>query len=103
MRVTVESVYARIRHRALLETLREEMPFSYSHYLEQFEKICDRDSLPLLDALVLTDAAYREEYAEWLKADMIRYGSLPHQKQLEDELADELVTDSGTSHEDGEH
>lgn len=87
-----EAVEGRVRHRALLDTLRSGAPFDWSRYLENFRIVAERDRLAILDSLLLTESAFNTEYADWLKADLEKYGfpTRPHPRASAS--ADEPIT-----------
>ncbi|HEY0384043.1 MAG TPA: hypothetical protein VGC72_17765 [Candidatus Elarobacter sp.] len=74
--LALEAVESRIRHRALVDTLRGGKAFSWQQYLDNFKIISERDQGPLLDAIILTHSAFASEHSEWFDADLKLYGLL---------------------------
>ena len=68
IRLVRDAVYARIRHRALLEALAEG-EFVPKRYREKFKEIVQRDYRGLYAKLVLAEADFQTLHAEWCEED----------------------------------
>lgn len=73
VRLTLESVRSRVRHRALVKTLREG-DFDWDRYTANIEYVEDRDAGALFDLIVLKWDVFAERYQEWMNDDFAAYG-----------------------------
>lgn len=72
-RITIELVMTRVRHRALLKTLREGT-FSWEAYTESVETVEESDAVVLYQALTMSWDYFRANNAQWIESDFARYG-----------------------------
>ena len=72
-RLILEAAQARIRHRALIETLGEGK-FEWSTYVKQLKAIRERDENALVQQLILTSDAFNAAFSEWSARDFARFG-----------------------------
>lgn len=66
IRLVQDAAYARIRHRALLETLAD--GFTPELYYARFNDLCRRDLQPLIAQLMFADKDFERLYADWKKS-----------------------------------
>lgn len=72
-RLAVELVRSRVRHRALINALREGT-FDWSRYTAHIEEVEQSDAQALFDLLILTWDTFRSRYEEWMERDFATYG-----------------------------
>lgn len=72
-RLVSEVVQGRVRHRALLKTLREG-EFNWDAYTSNIEMVERNDAEALFHLLVMNFDAFRQHHANWLENDFALYG-----------------------------
>lgn len=73
--LVTEAVEARIRHRALINALRDGKPFEWDRYVAEFQDVGFLDRIPLTQSVLLKRDAFHREYATWLFEDLKKYGT----------------------------
>jgi|SRR5580700_97822 hypothetical protein len=76
-KIVHEIVLARVRHRALLQTLMNETVFRWETYVDNYDTIRERDAAGLFAQLFMEPELFSQQFSEWKQADTQRYGYQP--------------------------